>query len=71
MSRYPVSREDMDAIRGHSQRIGVSVPSPSPGSALLDPATVGALSNHFDKLLVAIAGRVETVGAVMFSGLVT
>ncbi|KAK6355396.1 hypothetical protein TWF696_004501 [Orbilia brochopaga] len=61
-SRHSMSSSDAELIRHHSRRLGLASPSNSSASShLLDPSTVGALSSHFDQLLVAIAGRIESV----------
>ncbi|KAK6503631.1 hypothetical protein TWF481_008638 [Arthrobotrys musiformis] len=61
-SRNSISSSDAELIRDHSRRLGLASPSPSSASSqLLDPSTVGALSSHFDQLLGAIAGRIESL----------
>ncbi|KAF3169229.1 hypothetical protein TWF788_010706 [Orbilia oligospora] len=61
-SRNSISSTDAELIRDHSRRLGLASPSASSASSqLLDPSTVGALSSHFDQLLGAIAGRIESV----------
>ncbi|KAF3279928.1 hypothetical protein TWF173_003148 [Orbilia oligospora] len=61
-SRNSISSSDAELIRDHSRRLGLASPSASSASSqLLDPSTVGALSSHFDQLLGAIAGRIESV----------
>ncbi|KAK6537089.1 hypothetical protein TWF281_001288 [Arthrobotrys megalospora] len=61
-SRNSISSSDAELIRDHSRRLGLASPSASSASSqLLDPSTVGALSSHFDQLLAAIAGRIESV----------
>ncbi|KAF3118540.1 hypothetical protein TWF569_002108 [Orbilia oligospora] len=61
-SRNSISSSDAELIRDHSRRLGLASSSASSASSqLLDPSTVGALSSHFDQLLGAIAGRIESV----------